>query len=336
MSQLFQKLQDKRNRRLVLIVDLVVLVLLIVAVVLAQLEKSGASGEDDTDSFYARFINYNGQVYPVKRGLESVLLVGTDNRMENEEPSKVEAFYNDGMADYLLLMVFDHEKKTITSLQINRDTMCDVPWLSVNGLVGGYVPMQVTYAHSFGSGKQDSSKNTVSAVTGLLFGAPVDRYFTFSMDTVPILNDLIGGVTVTLEDDIPALGEEYVKGATIKLKGEEALRFIRTRSHDRLDANVTRMGHQRLYVNAFAAQARGKYENNPDFIVDAFDKVERFLNTDLSVEDVSHLVKDYYEYTVLPMITATGHYEQAENRTAQFFPDEDSLWNCVHSAFCTQ
>ena len=54
------------------------------------------------------------------------------------------------------------------------------------------------------------------------------------------------------------------------------------------------------------------------------------------MEDVSHLVDDYYDYTVLPMITATGRYEQAENKTAQFFPDETSLWNCVHSAFCVE
>ena len=327
-------LKNPRTKRIVLVVDVVLLILLVAAVAFSQLEKSNVTGEDDTDSFYARFINYKGEVYPVKRGLESVLLIGTDNRMENEKPSEVEAFYNDSMADYLLLLIFDHNRKTVTPLQINRDTYCDVPWLSVNGLVGGYQPLQITYAHCFGSGKQDSSKNTVNAVSGLLFGAPVDRYFTFSMDTVPIVNDLVGGVTVTLEDDIPALGEEYVKGATIKLKGQDALRFVRTRPHDRLDANVTRMGHQRLYVNAFAAQAKKKVDRDPEFVIDAFEKVERFLNTDLSAEMVSHMVKDYYDYTVLPMITATGHYERSSIGTAEFHADEDSLWSCVHSAFC--
>ena len=328
-------LKNPRTKRIVLIVDLVVLVLLVVAVAFAQLEKSNVTGEDDIDAFYARFIDYKGEVYPVKRGLESVLLIGTDNLMENEKPSEIEAFYNDSMADFLLLLVFDHNKKTVTPLQINRDTLCDVPWLSVNGLVGGYAPLQITFAHCFGSGKQDSSKNTVSAVTGLLFGAPVDRYFTFSMDTVPIMNDLVGGVTVTLEDDIPTLGEKYVKGATITLKGQEALRFVRTRVHDRLDANVTRMSHQRLYMNAFAAQAKTKIEANPEFVLDAFEKVERFLNTDLSAEMLSHLVDNYYEYSVLPMITSTGHYELSIRDTAEFHADEDSLWNCVHSAFCT-
>ena len=247
----------------------------------------------------------------------------------------MEAFYNDDLADFLLLMVFDHEKKTVTPFQINRDTMCDVPWISVNGLVGGYYPMQITMAHIFGSGKLDSSKNVVSAVTGLLHGAPVDHFFTFSMDTVPILNDLVGGVTVTLEDDVPTLGEQYVKGAKITLKGEEALRFVRTRALDRVDANVARMGRQRLYMNAFLNQARTKIEKDPEFIVKAYDKIERFLITDLTVENISEFVDDFYDYEVLPIVTPTGTYTLSEQSTAQFHPDEASLWDCVRSTFCT-
>lgn len=331
---MLEKLKDKKTKRIILIADVVILILLIAAVVLSQLEKSNAEGSDDIDSFYSRFIEHDGQVYPVKRNLRSVLLIGTDNRDGDEEPSEIETFYNDKMADYLILMVFDNTRKTVTPFQINRDTYCDVPWLSVNGLVGGYEPLPISIAHAFGSGGRDSSRNTVNAVTGLLYGAPVDHYFTFSMDTVPILNDLVGGVTVTLEDDIPALGEKYVKGATITLKGEEALRFVRTRSHDRLDANVTRMAHHRLYMNAFAAQAKKTIDKNPEFVIDAFDKVERFLNTDLTVENVSELVNHYYDYEVLPMVTPTGTYARSIRGTAEFHPDEDSLWDCVRSTFC--
>ena len=326
--------KNPRTKKIVLIVDLIVLVLLVASVAWSQMEKSGADGTDDVDKYYARFISYNGQVYPVKRNLESVLLIGTDNFEENAEKPKIEAFYNDKMADYLVLMVFDHTRKTVTPFQINRDTVCDVPWLSVNGLVGGYEPLQITFAHSFGSGKKDSAKNTVNAVSGLLYGAPVDHFFSFSMDTVPILNDLVGGVTITLEDDIPALGEKYVKGATITLKGDEALRFIRTRDHKTLDDNTRRMGHHRLYMNAFAAQAKKKLDKDAEFIFDAYDKVERFLNTDVTVETLSHLVNDYYEYEVLPTVTPTGTYTKSIRETAEFHADEESLWNCVHSTFC--
>ena len=327
--------KTKRSKIIILIVDFVALLLLLAAVFVTQKEKAEVPDtQDDVDSYYARFIEHEGEVFPVKRGLQSVLLIGKDVMEAERDPDEIEAFYNDDLADFLLLMIFDHDRKTVTPFQINRDTVCDVPWLSVNGLVGGYKQMQITLAHTFGTGKHDSSKNVVLAVTGLLSGAPVDHYFTFSMDTVPILNDLVGGVTVTLEDDIPSLGEKYVKGAAITLKGQEALRFVRARSHDRVDANVPRMAHQRLYMNAFLNQARGKIESNPEFIVDAFDKVEPFLTTDLTVETVSQLIDDFYQYEVLPIVTPSGSYTLASNSTAEFHPDESSLWDCVHGAFC--
>ena len=329
------RMLKKINKKTLLIIDAVVLVLLAAAVLISQREKADVpDSQDDVDSYYARFIEHEGQVYPVKRGLQSVLLIGTDDMQENEKPDKVEAFYNDALADFLLLMVFDHDRKTVTPFQINRDTVCDVPWISVNGLIGGYEPMPITMSHSFGSGKHDSSKNVVNAVTGLLSGAPVDHYFRFSMDTVPILNDLVGGVTVTLEEDLPDLGEKYVKGAVITLKGQEALRFVRTRRHDVVDANAQRMGRQRLYMNAFLNQARAKIENNPEFVVDAFDRIDRFLITDLTVENVSEYVNDFYQYEVLPIVTPTGSYSLSELSTARFQPDEASLWDCVHSTFC--
>ena len=69
----------KINKKTILIIDAVVLILLIAAVLFSQLEKNDApDSQDDIDSFYARFIEYDGQVYPVRRGLQSVLLIGKD------------------------------------------------------------------------------------------------------------------------------------------------------------------------------------------------------------------------------------------------------------------
>ena len=327
--------KSKRGKIIFLIVDLVLLILLAAAVYFAQTEKNEIpETQDDVDSYYARFIEHDGQVYPVKRGIQTLLLIGKD-AMEGRRPvSDVETFYNDDLADFLLVLAFDHENKTVTPLEINRDTMCDVPWLSVNGLVGGYARLQVTMAHIFGTGKQDSTKNVVTAVQGLLHGAPIDHYFTFSMDTVPIINDLVGGVTVTLEDDVPSLGPDYVKGNTITLKGNEALRFVRARDVSVIDSNVSRMGHQRLYMNAFTNQAGAKLKQDQDFILRAYDKVERFLITDLTVETVSELINDFYEYEVLPIQTYSGTYSWSEVETAQFEPDAESLWTCVQNTFC--
>ena len=330
--------KTKRSKTIFLIVDLVLLILLAAAVFIAQTEKTEVPDtQDDVESYYSRFIEYDGQVYPVRRGLESILLIGKD-AMEGRRPvSDVEdLFYNDDLSDFLLLLAFDHNGKTVRPFQLNRDTMTDVPWISVNGLVGGYTPLQLEYAHIFGSGKEDSSKNVVTAVQGLLHGAPVDHYFTFSMDTVPIMNDLVGGVTVTLEDDIPTLGPEYIKGATITLKGMDALRFVRAREFEPVDANVPRMAHQRLYMNAFILKARQKLETDSEFVIRAYDKIEKYLITDLTVEKISQLIGNFYDYEVLPVVTPTGSYTVSEVGVSQFHADEASLWDCVRTTFCAE
>jgi len=61
--------------------------------------------------------------------------------------------------------------------------------------------------------------------------------------------------------------------------------------------------------------------------------VEKFINTDLSVEKVSSLLNNLNEYTILPTVTADGTYQPGED-FPEFIVDEASLWACVHSVFC--
>ena len=54
-----------------------------------------------------------------ERALTNVLLIGVD---WTEQAQRASARY-DGQADFLLLLSFDREKKTVASLQLDRDTM---------------------------------------------------------------------------------------------------------------------------------------------------------------------------------------------------------------------
>ena len=159
------------------------------------------------------------------------------------------------------------------------------------------------------------------------------------MDAVPVMNDLVGGVTVTLEDDVPALGEEYVKGVTVTLHGSEALRFVRQRDTSVLESNAIRMSHQRLYLAGFTDAARAAAARNQNLAVDAFKAIDRFLCTDLTVNHISDLVENLCEYEILPVVTPDGSYSRNDRFVeglyhAEFDVDEKSLWDCVYAAFC--
>ena len=326
---------SKRVKRLLILLDLLLVIGLILAIFFYQKRADNRETVDavQLERRYVQTISHEGEDYPVRRYLSSLLLIGTDNFIDDAKQNEIEAFYNDNLADFLVLLVFDHSRKTVTPVQICRDTMCEVPWLSVNGKVGGTVFEQITLSHSFGTGKEDSCVNTRNTVSSLLYDIPIDNYLSFTMETVPLLNDLVGGVTVTLEDDIPALGPEYVKGATITLKGNNALRFVRSRDISQVDSNLARMGHHRLYLSAFTLAAREALGGDPDFAEKAFKAAEKFLCTDLSVENMSDIANELCEYEILPVLTPSGEYVMGEE-FAEYYMDDASLWECVKTAFC--
>ncbi len=292
--------------------------------------EAGTSINADHSSEY---ITYQGSNYPCKRRMSTMLLIGTDNFVDDSKQNRTEAYYNSNFADFLAILIFDHDNKTVIPFQINRDTMASVPWLAVNGIVGGHTTEQITFAHTYGTGKEDSCENTVNAVRELIFNAPIDRYFAFTMDAVPVINDLVGGVTVTLEEDLPSLGSEFVAGATVTLKGQTALRYVRWRDTSETDSNLLRMSHQRQYLASFTEAAKAAASANQDLAVDAFRAIEKFLVTDMTVNAISEIVDNLCEYEILPVVTPSGNYVLGE-KYAEFYVDEASLWACVREAFC--
>ena len=329
--------KKKKNKAVLSVLTLLLFCLLAAAVYIVQqradnevITEAGTSWNADHS---AEYVVYGNTQYPVIRRLSTVLLIGTDNFTADEEKLMLANGYrNRSMADFLVILVFDHDKKTVTPFQFNRDTICEVPALDAEGKITEYKNEQLAFAHSYGSGKTDSCENTVKAIRRLIWNAPVDHYFAFTMDAVPLMNDLVGGVTVTLNEDLPELGEEYIKGASITLKGADALRFVRYRE-ELGGTNYHRMRRHRLYLSAFMEQARPAVLRNQDLVVDAFKLIDPFICTDLTVNNISEMVNQLCEYEMLETVSPSGAIEPGD-KFYEFHPHEDSLWNCVYTAYC--
>ena len=327
----------KKTKWILLLLDVILVLGLVVGIFFYQKRTAAREEEEisqeDLERRYAKTVSYNGEKATVRRSLSSILLIGTDNFINDSKQNEIEAFYNSNLADFLVILVFDHAAKTVTPFQICRDTMCEVPWISVNGIVGGTEFQQITFAHTYGSGKEDSCVNTRNAVSSLLFDAPIDNYFAFTMDAVPVMNDLVGGVTVRLEEDLPSLGPEYLRGALVTLKGSAALRFVRYRDIELVDSNLPRMSRHRQYMEAFTQAAREALSKDEDLAVKAFRAAEPFLCTDLSVDNISDMVAQLDAYEIMPTVTPEGEYTMGFE-FAEYYVDETSLWECVRQTFC--
>ena len=124
--------------------------------------------------------------------------------------------------------------------------------LGVTGRKVGETYAQIAYAHTEGDGKERSCKNTVNAVSKLLYGITIQGYLSLNMDAVPLLIDKIEGVDITLEadQDLTYEDESWTPSSTIHLDGENSLRFVRARQTFEDESNIKRMGRQRQFIRA--------------------------------------------------------------------------------------
>ncbi len=147
----------------------------------------------------------------------SILFIGIDE-------SKSRNFGTSTRSDALMLATFNNKKKSVKLLSIPRDTYTYIPKLDYK--------TKINAAHAHGG-----PKPTIDAVENLL-DVPVDYYvemnFYAFMDVVNALN----GITVDVPYEISEKDSEdrhnaiHLMPGKQKVKGEEALAFVRTRHQD--------------------------------------------------------------------------------------------------------
>ena len=153
-------------------------------------------------------VTYEGKTYAERVGMTKLLLMGVDKQGEAARNDARQG----GQADFLLLVLLDHQNHQIRTLQLDRDTMTAVEVLGVLGNPVGTRKMQICLSHGYGMTEEASCENTLNAVENLLEGADIEYYVAMNMDAIGILNDALGGVTVTLEDDFTAGRPDHAAG----------------------------------------------------------------------------------------------------------------------------
>ena len=297
----------------------------------APIENAGTA---QNAAVKVRSLTYQGQEYPLKAHLQTVLLIGTDTLEKYEEQTEgVKRFYNHNQADFLMLLALDRDAGTAQLIQLNRDTMTDVPWLDVLGDYGGTEVKQLCLAFNYGDGGRKSCENTVDAVSGLLFNLPIDSYIQIPMTAVGPLNDLVGGVSVTIEEDLTAVDPAFQAGQTLRLTGSQAEKFVRARMVLENDTNLARMKRQRAYMDSFQACAREAIDTDSEFTMKLLEKLSEFLQSDMTAQQLSDLVTQLDNADISPIRYADGELLLGE-KYYEFYPDEASLWEIVRAACC--
>ena len=280
----------------------------------------------ETAAQQRKHVTYNGVDYVQREGLQTWLLMGID---ESGEAVGTESYIGGGQADLQMLLVVDHINKTWQILQLNRDSMVEVPVLGVTGKVIGTEFEQLTLAHSYGDGKKKSCQNTVTTVSNLFDGQKIDGYMALNMDAVAILNDMVGGVPVEITSDFSAVDPSLQEGTVVTLQGDQALTFVRTRKDVDDQTNLSRMARQRQYLAALQKQME---KQDADFAVRAYDAVFDYMVTDMGSKTVTEIGQYMKKYTELDLLTIDGE-SKVEDGYIAYYLDEDSLQQTMLTLF---
>ena len=273
-------------------------------------------------------VTRDGVDYYPRQDITTVLVMGIDQTgpvQLSEEP-------NDGKAvDMVAVVIVDEKAQNCKVLNINRDTMLEMPMLDDNGREAGTFFGQLAYSHTYGRGGEDSCENTRKAVSNFLYGMDLDYYIAMNMDAVTILNDAVGGVTVEVRDDFSKVDATIPMGV-VTLKGSQALSFVQSRGGVGDELNLSRIERQKEYINRFVDTFREKLQGSDTFLLKTYDQAAPYLVSDLPVNTLVAMLERYEGYEIGDTISLTGENRLGEEYY-EFYPEEEALENLILELF---
>ena len=300
------------------------------APMLAQAE--GPVTQETDTKWQSDWVRYNGSVYDYNEDIITFLIMGIDK--DDEVVTKVNEGIDGGQADALFLLVLNPHDESIKIIGINRNSMTDVDMYDEYGRLRSTVVAQIARQHAFGGGMEKSCEYQVKAVSNMFYQLPIHGYAAINMSAIPTINDQVGGVDVTVLEDLTQWDKTLKEGAEVHLKGKSAFHYLKSRDIKIYGSNDSRLERQRQYLNGFINAAREACQENPNAAVDLFKAISSQMVTNITADEISYLAPQIVNYkfdssdlkTVKGTTQKNGDYEE-------YIIDDDDLYDTIIQTF---
>lgn len=295
---------------------------------------SGTQEAEESYELQEGQIRYNGKTYQYKDNLMNILCLGIDSRdgiAKEKTPGKA------GQADCVILAVLDDDAKTIQLINISRDSMVPVHVYATDGSFVEDRTEQLALQYAYGNGRDWSCQLMEEAVSELFYGLPIHGYCALSMNSIASLNDVVGGVTVTVPEDLAVMQPKlFTAGDTVTLKGELAYHFVHDRDYKSADiaSNNKRIARQKTYAVAFVNQFKQGMKEDMTLPVKLYQTAEKQMVTSIGLDQAIYLCTEYMNssFDTDNIYTIEGEVTKGEEY-AEFNVDDDALYQLILDVF---
>lgn len=331
-------LEKKSKRRIALRVLLGVVIVLAVAVAAGAIyiNQSIARGRKAFDDSMSQAIEekgktvvYNGKTYALNEHMVSVAFIGFDNRTTNSASGNDVA----GQSDTIMVVALNTDTGKATGIVIPRDSMVDVDTY-ISGNYNGTHAMQICLQYSYGSTSEESSELVARCASRVLYGMPIDYYFTLNVEGVGPLNDAVGGVTLVPVQSVPSVG--ISEGVETTLYGKTAERYVQFRDTSTLTSSLDRQRRQVSYLKAFTSKVLQNATGDPAALLSLYQTAQDYTWTNLGFDQFSYLASTMLAKGMTSFDVVTLDGEMGEGETyAEFHLNQDAVYQTVLDTYYT-
>lgn len=181
-----------------------------------------------------------------ENGRTNIMLFGTEGY--NMDGETDEGVYDGAyLTDALMVISFDQETKDVALLSLPRDLK--VPMACSAGKIN-----EVFWCHNQDGENEQAGAEALMTQVGEVLGIDFQYYAHINWGSLVSIVDTLGGVTVTLDEDIADYqytGLVMQAGVPTQINGEQALKLARAR-HGTTGGDFTRGNSQRKILEAVA------------------------------------------------------------------------------------
>lgn len=268
---------------------------------------------EDADAYY------NGEAYNYNSELINILLLGIDKNSSDSTKTH--------QADVLYLVSIDTKSDKVNVVSISRNTLVDVDIYGINGNFVGKENQQICLAYTYSSDKKKSSENTVNSVSRLLYGIPINGYYTLFMNSIEEIVDSVGGVPVTITEDLTSISSAMRPGNTVTITGKNALKYLRYRG----ESNGPRVARQKAFVSSFVSKTKSAYLKDLSLPIKMYNKLATNTVTNVTASSATYLASEAMECE-FQFLDIEGTYGN-DGKYETFTPDENKLYDLILNTF---
>ena len=268
---------------------------------------------DDADAYY------NGVAYDYNDRLINILLLGVDRNKPNASDSH--------QADAIYLISLDTDAKTVKVIAVSRNTLTDVDTYDINGSYFSTAKQQICLAYTYGNDDKTSSENTLKAVSNFLYGVPISGYYTVFMNSVADIVDAVGGVPVTVTEDLTGIDPRMKIGAEVTVTGKNALSYLQHRG----DSNAPRLERQKSFISSFVGRAKSAMLKDLSLPLKMYNKLAENTVTNVTSASAVYLASEALnaDFQIIGIKGESG----TDGAYETFVPYEDQLYEMILDVF---